>query len=422
MSTAYSLPSEDFNYRIEVVATGNELLDGSICDRHTQSLAQALAEFGIQIERTQIVRDQDAAIAKALLDAGIQSKVVIVTGGLGPTEDDRTLEVAAKAFGSRLVEDAKAKKNVLTRLKRFNRKVINDGHRKMMLIPKGSKVLNNPEGAAPAVQWDIGDRTYFFLPGVPTEFRYVLQKHLLPWFQKRAGSEGEHRFVYKLLGVPESELNEWTRKQKIPAGVELGFRTHLPENHLKFFVRAKSRAEAQKKVKSLEKKLEKDYGSKVFARDDGSFEDSVLQRLKKQKRKVALAESCTAGLATSMLGSVSGASEVLERSFITYSNESKMELLGVSETTLKKYGAVSAEVAVEMALGALKNSWATVAVSITGIAGPTGGSKKKPVGLIYMARAQKGKSKPEVKELRLGFSRDLNQRMTAYLALDWLSS
>lgn len=414
------------DFSVEVVATGDELLDGSISDTHTRRLAEVLAPFGAQIRACHVTRDQDEAIAKALVEAGLRSRVVIVTGGLGPTEDDRSLEVAARSFGSQLVHDARAERNVRARLKRQGRTQLNPGHHKMMRIPQGARALSNPEGAAPAVVWEVGDRTYFFVPGVPSEFEFVLEKHLKPWFKKtfRPSSEAQYRFTFKVFGRRESELNELVKKLMLPSGVLVGFRTSLPENHIKFLVKARSRAAAQKRIRGLESRLRKALGSDLFATDERSFEESILLEAKRRKLKLCFAESCTAGSVSALLGRVSGASNVLERSFVVYSNQSKVELLGVRPESLKKFGAVSEEVAVEMARGALERSRAKVAVSITGVAGPTGGTKTKPVGLIWLARAERGQKRVVTRKLQLSFSRELNQRMSAYTALrfalgDW---
>lgn len=407
--------------RIEVLATGNELLDGSILDRHTQSIATKLKPTGLKISRMGIVSDEIEELRLGLLESFSRSDVVIVSGGLGPTTDDRTLEVAAKCFGSEMIEDRGAKENVKNLLKRFGRlEKLNDGHRKMFLIPKGSKALSNIAGAAPAVQWQIGDKTLFFLPGPPHEFNRVFDEHLISWFRKRATTEGQFLFVLKVFGWPESSLSQLVEKIKLPAGVEEGFRTSLPENHIKFFVKSASEAAAKKKIAPVLKKLKSKLGDDLFSESMDSFEESIFNKLLKNKSVVSIAESCTGGLASSMLTAVNGSSKVFDRSFVTYSNEAKIDLLGVSAKTLSKHGAVSKETAIEMAEGALARSKANRSISITGIAGPTGGNSTKPVGTIWMARAVKGR-KTETKLLKLHYERDLNRKYSAYAALHWLA-
>jgi len=406
--------------KIEIVLTGNELLDGTTLDRHTQYLAERLRKLGFQIEQTCVVPDNEDKIRWAITEAALRSSAVIVTGGLGPTSDDLTLEVAAKAFGSNLVLSKRAQQNVMKRLKKLGRSKANESHRKMFFIPKGSKVLSNSAGAAPAIQWEKGDCSLFFLPGVPLEFRSVLDQHVLPWFEKRAPRQMNFLFVLKTFGWAESDLNALVKQMKIPSGVSVGFRTTLPENHIKIFVQESSKTRAQKKTHSFLDKLRRELGDKLFGENEISFEESVFQKLLAKKSKVAIAESCTGGLISSMLTQVPGSSRVLDRAFITYSNEAKIEMLGVRQQSLQKYGAVSREVALEMAKGAFQHSNANRAVAVTGIAGPSGGTKTKPVGTIWMARALKNK-KAEAKLLQLSFDRNLNQRYTAYAALHWLS-
>lgn len=415
---------ENREWRIEFLATGSELLDGSIYDRHTKYLAGQLRPLGFKIARTNIVSDDVNEIHEALVEVTKRSDIVLVSGGLGPTTDDRTLEVAAKCFGSGLVESPRARQNVLRMVKRHKRRKLNDGHRKMFLVPKGSQVIANLAGAAPAVQWDIGDRHLFFLPGPPHEFSNVIEHQFLPWLSKHSPKKSEQLLIFKVFGWAESDLSILMSKIKLPAEVsDVGFRTTLPENHIKIFVQASSRAESLRILKTPIAQIRKQLGSALFTEDSTeSFEASVVRRLIKTKKKIALAESCTGGLVSSMITAVPGSSKTFERGFVTYSNEAKMESLGVSAFSLKKHGAVSEQVAKEMAMGALKNSNANIAISITGIAGPTGGTKSKPVGTVWLGRAEKksGKTNIETKLLRLNYDRHLNQRFTAYVAMDWL--
>lgn len=406
-------------FRLEIVATGNELLDGSIYDRHTQYVAQKLGPVGIKLSRLTIIADDPGEMTRAITDAAIRSNVVIVSGGLGPTTDDLSLEVAAKAFGSNLVQSKQAEANVLRLMKRHGRKKMNPGHKKMCLIPEGSKVLSNNAGAAPGVHWQVGDTHLFFLPGPPREFSDVFERHLVPFFKKQKQSQQEHLFLMKVFGKAESELSELVKKMKRPEGVEVGFRTTLPENHIKLIVKASSKQAAQKKIEGLQKQIRKKLGAAIFSETEKEFPEAILERLKKSKQLVAIAESCTGGLASSLLTQVPGSSKVLDRSFVTYSNEAKQAMLGVSKSTLEKYGAVSEQTAKEMAKGALECSKAKSAVAITGVAGPSGGTQKKPVGTIWFAKADS--KSVQTRYLKLGFDRQLNQRFSAYFALDWLT-
>lgn len=405
--------------RIEVIVTGNELLDGSIVDSNTQVFAQMLRRFGLQVEKTTFVRDDREAIAQALAESAIRADVVLVSGGLGPTSDDITLEVASASFCRPLRINSLAKKNVLSRMKFLKRKTLRDGHRKQFLVPKGARVLSNSEGTAPGIQLDFGDRTFFFLPGVPREYSHLLTKYVRPYFEKMKHDFGKFLFVHKVFGVPESELNEMVNALKMPKGVEVGFRTHLPENHVKFLVEAESESKAFSKLGPVLKALKARLGTRLFSDGQMSFEESIFHRLLKQKKCVAICESCTGGLASAMFTSVPGSSKVLDRSFIVYSYEAKQELLGVSAATLKKHGAVSKQTVIEMVKGALQRTKVDKAVAISGIAGPTGGLPNKPVGTIWLAAATR--EKVMTRRLQLPFDRHLNQRWSAYEALQMLA-
>jgi len=404
--------------RIEVLATGNELLDGSIVDIHSRAIGNALRSLGLKLSRITTVADDRQDIREQLIALGSRSRVVIVTGGLGPTIDDLTLDVAAETFGSVLVKDPTATKNVLKLLKRHRRKM-NVGHKKMMLIPKGSKALWNLEGTAPAVRWDVGDRTFFFLPGVPREFKFCFEEHVLEFLKTLAPEEGEYLIVLKVIGWPESVLDLMTRKIKWPSGVDIGFRTTLPENHIKVRVRATSYAAALKKVYKPIQILRKKLGKALFSEElDADFQGVFLSEMLKKKRVLATAESCTGGLIGQLVTSVPGSSKVFDRGFIVYSNQAKQEILGVREKTLQKYGAVSEECVQEMLDGVLERSDANAAIAISGIAGPTGGSPQKPVGTIWIGAAN-GKIR-KTKLLKLPFSRENNQKYSAYAAMQLL--
>jgi len=404
--------------RIEILATGNELLDGSIVDSHSRTIGKALRPLGLKISRVTTIADDRNDIREQLIALGSRSRVVIVTGGLGPTIDDLTLEVAAETFGSYLVKDPAATKNVLSLLKRHRRKM-NAGHKKMMLVPKGSKALWNIEGTAPAVRWDIGDRTYFFLPGVPREFKFCFDEHVLPFLKTIAPKEGEYLVLLKVLGWPESVLDLMTRKIRWPAGVDIGFRTTLPENHIKIRVRASSYAAAIKKVSRPIQILRKKLGKSLFSEDaDADFQNVFLQDMLKKKKVLSTAESCTGGLISQLVTSASGSSKIFDRGFIVYSNEAKHEILGVRKKTLQKFGAVSEECVMELLDGALEKSAANTAIAISGIAGPTGGTAQKPVGTIWIGAAN-GKVR-RTKLLKLSFSRENNQKYSAYAALQLL--
>jgi nicotinamide-nucleotide amidase len=401
-----------------MVCTGNELLDGSVLDTNTQRCANALKAFGLRIAKTTHVPDERAAIALAVTQAVAKSDLVIVSGGLGPTTDDITLEVSAHALGKKLIVSSAAKENVVNRFKKLRRKVLNRSQAKQFLIPEGARVLKNEEGTAPGIQMSVGYCTVFFLPGVPREFDHLLRVSVLLFLKEYRSPLGEHLFVGKVFGKRESELSELMESLKLPDEIEVGFRTFLPENHIKLLIAEKSFAAAEKKAKKIFSRLEQRLEKSAVFWVETSFEEFIFQELLGRKQKVAIAESCTGGLVNSMLTRVAGSSRVLDRGFVTYSNESKIELLGVRTESLRDSGAVSKEVSAEMALGALKKSRADRAVAVTGIAGPSGGSRQKPVGTVWISAASRKRVQSKV--LHLPFDRELNQKFSAYEALRML--
>lgn len=401
--------------KIECIATGNELLDGSICDGHSHHVAGRLRELGLSLSRSTQLPDDEEVLSKAFQEAAARSDIVIVTGGLGPTSDDLSLEVASRSFGAKLVKDAVAEKSVQKRIRVLGRK-LNAGHRKQMWIPQGSKAVLNPEGTAPFVWWKLPQSQFFFLPGVPAEFDFGFENVVLKAIQKLvSGTSKKHLFVFKVFGRAESELNEKMKTLKCPKLVEIGFRTSLPENHIKLWVEAPTQALAEKRISPLRSKLKKELGLSLFSLDGSRLEEVFLKELVSKRKRLVLAESCTGGLLSSLITSVPGSSKILDRSFITYSNEAKQELLGVKSSSLSRYGAVSEQVSAEMAQGALKASKANLALSITGIAGPGRGHSKKPVGLVWMSLcSSRG---VQSKRFLFPFDRSLNQKFSAYAAI-----
>lgn len=406
--------------RIEFLATGNELLDGSIVDTNSQRLAHLLSPFGLSIDRITIVPDRADALTHEFKRLLRSADIVVVSGGLGPTTDDLTLEIAAKAFGKKMIQNKDALKNVTDFLAARGMHRVNASNMKQALIPQTAKVLRNDVGTAPGVGLKIKGTQFYFLPGVPTEFQHLIERYLVPVFDKMKAKKGRHLFIHKVFGVPESELNELLKTIELSPDVELGFRTHFPENHIKFLVEASNRKEAEKKISKTVEILQGKLGRLLFSSDHKTFAEAILEDLKKENTKVAIAESCTGGLVSSMLTQIPGSSQVLDRAFVTYSNEAKAELLGVSSDSLKKHGAVSEEVAREMALGALQKSpLAKVSLAITGIAGPDGGTKEKPVGTIWICVADR-KGGIKTKLLHLSRTRKPNQVYSAYLGLQML--
>jgi len=347
--------------RIEVLCTGDELLTGLTVDTNSPYFMERLLPYGEQVARTTIVGDVREEILEALRMTSARADVVLVSGGLGPTADDLTAECAAEAAGVPLVESAEA----LAALEaRFARRgiLLTPNNRRQAQVPRGAEVVLNPNGSAPMFVLRFGQATAFFLPGVPREYRHLVDAEVLPRIQRLRGERPDASFLaFRLLrtvGLPESHLD--ARVAPLAAqhpSVAFGFRTQAPENHLKLMAK-------------------------------GHTQDEVIAALLLARGEtVALAESCTGGRISDLLTSVPGASAWFPGGAVVYANAMKEAWVGVRRETLAAHGAVSEAVAREMAEGVRLATSASWGLSVTGIAGPTGGTEEKPVGTVFTALA-----------------------------------
>jgi len=363
--------------KIESIAIGDEILSGTTVDTNLSALAQALENCGLIISSHTVVGDSKESISLALINAVKRSKIVIVSGGLGPTSDDITREAASSAFKKKLRINAQALKHIQERFHLLRREMA-PTNIKQAMFPEGSVPLKNEKGTAWGFRLHYGRATVFFLPGVPGEFRWMLDAHIVPSLGR-----GEPISVkwLKVFGLPESKIDYLLRDADLP-GIRIGFYPHFPEVHVKLMARGKN---GPQRLRRAEKAVMKLLYPHVFGIDEESMEGVVGRLLLKKRATIAVAESCTGGYIFHRLTRIPGSSRYMERGFVCYSDRSKVDLLGVKKTTLKKYGAVSEKAALEMARGARRLAGTTYGLSVTGIAGPAGGSRKKPVGTVYIA-------------------------------------
>ena len=397
--------------RIEILNTGTELLLGSTANTHGTWIGQELVKWGLRVQRQMTVPD-GIAIEEALREAASRSDAVIVTGGLGPTSDDITREATAKVLGVELIEDEAA----LRSLKEFftkRNKVMADSNLKQAEVLVGADVLPNANGTAPGIYAPPrlgGDPlcAVFLLPGPPRELYPMFHEEVLPRLKALAGVETISQVQeLKFVGIGESDFHE--SLDDVLAEIddlEVGYCARLGEVDLRLIGSSEAIAEGRRHA-------EENFGEFLVSDDGRDLETVVVHALAAAGIKVSTAESCTGGLIACRITDVAGSSEVFTHGFVTYSNEAKSQLIGVSEETLNAHGAVSVEVAEEMAAGALKQSGADLAVSVTGIAGPGGGSKEKPVGTVCLGLATKEGVKT-FKEIhprnRLDFKQQVSQR------------
>ena len=374
--------------KIEVINTGTELLLGNTLNTHGAWFGRELFKLGLRIARQTTVPDGDA-IREALQEVLGRADAVIVTGGLGPTSDDLTREITAEVLGLELITDEAALRSLESFVALRGRPMV-DANLKQALCPVGADVLPNPNGTAPGIYVPprLNGRSncaVFLLPGPPRELYPMYRAEVVPRLRALAGVEQLHQaLVLKFTGIGESDFHQGIDARLAEVvGLEYGYCAHIGEVDLRLIGDAAA-LEAGRKI-ALEH-----FEKFLISDDESSLEETVFRLLKKRGMAFATAESCTGGLIANRITNVPGASEVFTHGFVTYANAAKSGMLGISEQEIETYGAVSEVVARAMADGALVKSGADITVSVTGIAGPGGGSEEKPVGTAWIAVALRG--------------------------------
>lgn len=369
---------------IEIITTGNEILIGRVVDSNKAWIAERCQMLGHKVVRHTSVGDDEQAIGDALQVACKRVDCVIVSGGLGPTSDDITIEAAAKAFGVTLYRDEGVVESIRDYFHRADREM-SDSNLKQAMIPEGGEVLPNKVGTAPGIRVKLGDAWAIFLPGVPKELYQIFHDSVMPWL----AGESNQRFVQKILrcfGQPEADIAQQLADLEF-GNVQLAYQVKYPDVLLRLVAYDADEKKAKSYLDDAASRIYERVGALVYAEGEDKMQKVVGSMLRDAGVNCASAESCTGGLLASMFTDVPGASEYFERGFVTYSNASKMQLLGVSEETLRANGAVSRETAMAMAEGARRAAGTNLGISLTGIAGPGGATPEKPVGTVYIALA-----------------------------------
>ena len=378
---------------VELISVGTELLLGNIVNTNAAYLSEKCADLGLSCFYQSVVGDNEERLSGVLKTALERSDIVILSGGLGPTEDDLTKEVSAKVMGRELSMHEPSKKRIEEYFSSRNLE-LTENNWKQAMVPEGAIVLDNENGTAPGVIMEGEGKKVILLPGPPNEMIPMFEKQIMPYL-----SGSDLGMIYsqtvKICGVGESKA-ETMIKDMIDSQTNPTIATYAKncEVHLRVTAKAKDEKEAKKLVKPVVKELKNRFGPYVYTTNaDITLEKAVFDLLVANKLTVSTVESCTGGMLAARLINVPGISEVYKSGYITYSNKAKRKILGVKKGLLEKKGAVSEEVAKEMAKGAAVISKAEVAVSVTGIAGPGGGTEEKPVGLVYIACNVCGKTK-----------------------------
>lgn len=405
----------------EILATGDEIRTGALVDSNSAFIADQLELEGIMVQRHHGVGDAMDALTAIIGEIAQRAQVAVVTGGLGPTVDDRSAAAAARAAGEELVLDQRAMDDIERFFKERGRPC-SESNRKQALIPRSGICLYNSVGTAPGFELRIRDCTFFFLPGVPYEMKKMFTEQVLPRIQALRGSQRSFSLVRTLstFGLPESMVGEkMDGISKVFPDITLGLRAKFPEIQVKLYLRTSDALQGQETLKAADQWVSERLGIHVFSREGLTMAAEVGKLLLAKKATLAVAESCTGGLVGNWITNSAGSSDYFLLSAVTYANAAKVHVLGVSEHTLTDHGAVHEETARQMAQGVRRVAGASYGLATTGIAGPGGGSDEKPVGTICIALAT-----PDgtfARRFTFSFGRRLmNKRIFAMAALDML--
>jgi nicotinamide-nucleotide amidase len=402
----------------EIIAIGSELLTPERTDTNSLWLTEKMNGVGIEVKLKTVVGDDDARLEEAIKDALRRSRVVITTGGLGPTEDDITRKIAARATGRRLLLDERVLADIREKFARWGRQMPEINSRQAMVID-GAEVLDNPNGSAPGMYLEHEGRAVVLLPGPPREMRPMFESQVLPRLAAKAGDVRVVRRVLRVAGLGESAVDERIApvytQYKNPQTTILFNRSEI-EIHLT--AQGKTEQEAELLLDGLAGQIEERLGHAVFAFRGERMEEVIGLRLAVTGFTLAVAESCTGGLVAQRITEVPGSSVYFREGVVAYSNEAKVRLLGVPSDLIAEYGAVSAPVAEAMAEGVRERADTDFGIAVTGIAGPGGGTEDKPVGLVYIALADDAHT--EHRKLLLPGDRTLIRWRASQAALDLL--
>lgn len=380
------------------IIIGNELLNGKIKDLNTEILAKSLFSLGISLNKVQIIPDEQLSFKEAFTTSLNEGELIFISGGLGPTKDDLTKSFLANFYGESLVENEKAfetAKSHYQRAKREYDKELIHYH----LLPTSFQPIYNPIGYAPGIYINKNQKQIFSLPGVPNEFEAMIKEEIMPRFLQPSGKHFKN-IIIKTWKIPEAKIftelcpNLW---DELSSEGQVSSLPHIMGVDIGIFIEASTQEEINEKENKILFKISngklKEY---IWHIGPEQLEEVIIKEAKAKNLKIGFAESCTGGLCASRITNFSGSSEIFWGSIVSYANEVKTNTLGVASETLKNYGAVSQETAEEMAIGALKQLGVDIVVTTTGIAGPGGGSKEKPVGTVGIGVANKQFSKGKI--------------------------
>lgn len=407
----------------ELVSVGTEILLGNIVNTNSAYLSEKCAQLGLSVYYQTVVGDNPKRMKEAISTALGRSDIVILTGGLGPTEDDLTKEITAEVMGFPLVEDPHSRELLEAYMKEYEKnnsqRRITANNYKQAMVPKGALVLDNHNGTAPGLIMEKDGKTAVLLPGPPMEMKPMFEEGVFPYL-RRLQPEMIISQMVKICSIGESqvadEIQDLIAMQDNPT---IAPYAKTGEVHLRITAKGENEKECRKLIKPVVRELKSRFGKNIFAIDEQkTLEEAVVDMLRDQGLTLALAESCTGGEIASRIVSVPGASEVFGHGFVTYSNRAKRKFLGVKKTTLKLQGAVSEKCAKEMARGGCLAAKSDICLSVTGLAGPTVGTEETPVGTVFMGCCYNDKI--IVREFHFTGNREKIRQQAAAHALSFL--
>ena len=396
-----------------IVAVGTELLFGQVVNTNAAYISEQLQLLGVSVLFHFTVGDNPGRLKETLTHASDETDIVITTGGLGPTQDDLTKELIAGLCGKPLIKDEEALRRIEEIMRSIGLKNYTENNKKQAYLPQGSVVFYNEVGTAPGFAIENGGKTFIAVPGPPREMKAMMQNSVIPFLAKKSEAVIYSKML-RFYGIGESAL-ETALLPVIDGQTDPTVAPYAKEGECAIRISSMRGTEreaiaAVKEIVSMARNLAGEY---LYSEDDKDYPQVIVELLAEKQLKLASAESCTGGLFAGAITSIPGSSEIFDRGFVTYSNESKIDILGVSEETLKMYGSVSEQCAMEMAKGALERSDADIAISVTGIAGPGGATAGKPVGTVCFSLINKSGKRITSEK----FFRDRGRRVNRHVAV-----
>jgi nicotinamide-nucleotide amidase len=402
-----------------ILSTGDELTTGKVVDTNSAFIADRLLAQGIKVAAVLKVGDDREKLLWAFAQARDLGDLVIGTGGLGPTADDLTAELVAQFLGVALKQNDAVAEGLKARFaKRGVQFTANN--LKQALFPEGATIIPNPVGTAPGFRVELAPgKPLIWLSGVPYEMTTGFKESVLPWIAQVNGAQSQIReATFKVFGVTESKLDALVAPLDLGSDAKLSFRAHFPDLTLRLSVSGGDEAEAR--FARLRSEIKTILGDVIYAESDLTMEEVLGRQLLERKLTLALAESCTGGLISHRITRVAGSSAYYLGGAVTYSNEEKIRALGVNRETLERFGAVSEETALEMSRGIKARSGASIGLSVTGVAGPSGGSPDKPVGTVWVSICLDGQHEAKLLHLPVLTDRERIIQGTSQAAMNWL--